>query len=535
MALSIGGVSAKFIADTKGFVDNVNNAEKAVSSFVNKSEKAVKDVGKSFSDFGDGLKKIGGKISLFVTAPLVGAFGLVSKAAIDQVSQVQGATISLRAYEKDATKVTKVLSELVAFAQSDMGVLFQRQDLFDAAANLKVYGQETDGLVDKVKILSKGVAIGKTTFQELSSILGKVAQAGQMTGTDLQVLADRGIKLDDSFKNTTFTAEELFEAIDKALPDAVLEGRAQTIEGQMTRLNSAFRNLGGRILGVNDEVDGFLPGSLGERIFRTIEDIRQFLRSEEVINAVTQAGERLGQVFDIVSEKVESLWSWFISLSDENKKLIIDFVLVVAALGPILVVIGGIIGVVGGAISSFGFLFVIFNKILWVVGFVIGVFTALNPIVLLVVGVVGGLVAIGVALWKNWEKITGAFNTAKDAIGGFFRALSNIRAPKALTDLIDKLNSIKNLKLPGGLKIPGFATGVRNFGGGFAEINERGPEAIGIGDLVYLPKGADVFTNSETKDMMRGSGSNITNNFTVNNLADAEYLSRRLALQLRTN
>jgi phage-related protein len=629
MALSIGAISAIFTADTKGFVKDVADAKKRIDDF-------GKDVKQGASIIEDGLKNIGGKISLFVTAPLVGAFGLVSKAAIDQVSQVQGATISLRAYEKDATKVTKVLSELVAFAQSDMGVLFQRQDLFDAASTLKIFGLETDTLTDRIKIMSRGVAIGKTTFQELSTILGRVSATGKLTSTDFDMLIERGIGLDKSMRGTSVSADELFQALDKSLPAELLEGRANTIEGGLIRLRSAMRNLGMNILGVNKEVDGFLPNSLGKRIFTTIENIRQFLRSKEVIEAVTQAGERLGQVFDIVSKKVENLWSWFISLSAENKKLITDFVLVVAALGPLLVIIGSVIGIVGGAISSFGFLFVILNKIIWVVGFVIGIFVALNPVVLIIIGVVTALIGVGIALWANWEwvsqklieawnylkdvvqraldglswaiqnwqyvlgwvlgwllgtfvlSVIGVWERIKNAFWGLVKAVDNgvnnfwlylLRLNQKLNSfnlwafldkgfkeaekfIMDGLKRIVNevTQLPSKIgkattgmwgnltkgigdglssalkgKIPGFATGVRNFGGGFAEINERGPEAIGIGDLVYLPKGADVFTNSETKDMMRGSGSNITNNFTVNNLADAEYLSRRLALQLRTN
>jgi hypothetical protein len=56
--------------------------------------------------------------------------------------------------------------------------------------------------------------------------------------------------------------------------------------------------------------------------------------------------------------------------------------------------------------------------------------------------------------------------------------------------------------LPEGVRklIPGFADGVRNFSGGLAVVGERGPE------LVNLPKGADVFTNEESRRMTGGQG-----------------------------
>lgn len=46
--------------------------------------------------------------------------------------------------------------------------------------------------------------------------------------------------------------------------------------------------------------------------------------------------------------------------------------------------------------------------------------------------------------------------------------------------------------------LPGHADGVRNFSGGWSIVGERGPE------LVNLPRGADVFSNEESRGMMGG-------------------------------
>jgi hypothetical protein len=47
--------------------------------------------------------------------------------------------------------------------------------------------------------------------------------------------------------------------------------------------------------------------------------------------------------------------------------------------------------------------------------------------------------------------------------------------------------------------IPQLATGARNFAGGLALVGEQGPE------LVALPRGADVYTASETRQMGAGN------------------------------
>jgi hypothetical protein len=55
-----------------------------------------------------------------------------------------------------------------------------------------------------------------------------------------------------------------------------------------------------------------------------------------------------------------------------------------------------------------------------------------------------------------------------------------------------------------GYKVPGFATGITNFGGGLALVGERGPE------LVNLPTGSNVITNQNTNKLVGASRGNST-------------------------
>jgi phage-related protein len=82
--------------------------------------------------------------------------------------------------------------------------------------------------------------------------------------------------------------------------------------------------------------------------------------------------------------------------------------------------------------------------------------------------------------------------------------------------------------LPEGVRklIPGFADGVRNFGGGMAIVGERGPE------LVNLPKGADVFSNEESKRMAGGQGITIET-MNIKSGVDWEIGASYLAQKLR--
>jgi phage-related tail protein len=93
-----------------------------------------------------------------------------------------------------------------------------------------------------------------------------------------------------------------------------------------------------------------------------------------------------------------------------------------------------------------------------------------------------------------------------------------------INDFIGAANKIPGIKIPTIPNIPMFASGVRNFSGGKAIVGENGPE------LVDLPQGSSVYSNSESQKMVSGAGSGVTvvinggvflNNDTVNQLAQA--------------
>ena len=104
-----------------------------------------------------------------------------------------------------------------------------------------------------------------------------------------------------------------------------------------------------------------------------------------------------------------------------------------------------------------------------------------------------------------------AFGVLKTAAGGVKSVLDGIAsvldsvasAAGKAASAIEKVMSIgKGVggvlgHIPG---VPHFASGVRNFGGGLAMVGERGPELVG------LPRGSSVFTNSDSRRMLEGGG-----------------------------
>lgn len=345
MNYSGGTVTWELDADDKKFDSVLDRSSTKARQFGNDLESVGKrssaefasNMSSSFSSIADGLGSLLKGISVFAIGSSIG-FGAATKAAFDQVRQVENATFALKAYETNADKVNQVLSQLVAYARSDLGVLFQRQDLFDAASTLKVYGDQTDKLVGHVKILSKGVAIGKTNFQELSEILGQVIATGEVTSDTFEVLARRGIKLPDNFRNAAVSADQLFEALDKALPDSLLEGRANTIDGAMIRLQSSFRDLGGAILGVDTNTSKFIKGGFGDILVKSIDNLRTSLRDPAFVASMRELGASIAtfatQIIPLLLKGIKFIGENFDTLVAITGGLVAAFVAAkVAAIG----------------------------------------------------------------------------------------------------------------------------------------------------------------------------------------------------------
>lgn len=239
------------------------------------------------SSFSSGLKGIESALSplvpaaLAVTGAMAVGFYSAANAAFQQVRAVENASFGLRAYEKDAAAVNQVLGSLVEFARSDQGVLFQREELFAAASALKGFGESTANLESRVKLLAQGVAVGNVGFEELAQIMGRSAQQGKLTTEAYDQLAYRGIILDSSLRGAAVGADELYKALDNAIDDSILADRANTIDGLVVRLQSAWRDLGSTILGVDRQTSQFIEGGLGDAIRDGISWLTNFIKTNQ--------------------------------------------------------------------------------------------------------------------------------------------------------------------------------------------------------------------------------------------------------------
>ena len=106
---------------------------------------------------------------------------------------------------------------------------------------------------------------------------------------------------------------------------------------------------------------------------------------------MTSMGGLIAQYLVPVIEKVQGAIDAFQGLDDETKEHIIKIAGIVAAVGPVLLIIGKLVTGIGSIIS--------------IASSLIAVISAISAPVLIVIGVITALIAIGVVLYKHWDDI----------------------------------------------------------------------------------------------------------------------------------
>jgi len=470
-------------------------------------------LGQKFQDVGGKMQDVGKGLTTHVTAPIL-AVGAASVKAFNEVqsglnivTQKTGATgEALKAMQDSARNLAKTIPTDFETAGAAVGEVNTRfgvtgKELEDLSAKFikfaKVNGTDVNQSIDQVQ---KALSAFGLTAEDAPALLDAMTQAGQQTGVSMETLQsgliqnaaalqELGLNIGQS---TTFMAqlekagansETVMQGLRKALKNAAADGKP--LDQALSELQTTILNGSGSMDGLTASYDLF--GKSGDQIYNAVKngslDFATLAQSagnaagvldqtfqntltpaeqfQMTMNTVKDTGYELGSnlmemlapALQKISEGVQKVSEWWSGLNEVQQNTIIKVAAVVAAIGPLLIVIG---------------------KMSTGIGAIIKLLPMLASPAGIAIAAVAGLIAIGVALYKNWDKIkekAGAvadwvvakWTAFKEKVGAIWQGVKDAilapieKARDAIKSIIDKIRGIFkfNFELPK-IKLPHF-------------------------------------------------------------------------------
>lgn len=445
---------------------NIIECESRIKHFNGELEKTRRakfdQVGSKFQEIGGKMTAVGKGLTTHVTAPIL-AVGAASVKAFDEVknglnivTQKTGATgAELKKMQDSARNLAKTIPtdfETAGTAIGEVNTRFgvtgkQLENLSGQYVKFaKVNGVDLNNSIDQTqKALS---AFGKSA-SDAPALLDALTRAGQQSGASVDTLAagliqnaaafqQLGLGMNESvtlmaqLEKSGANSETVMQGLRKALKNAAKDGIP--LDQALTDLQNTIKNGKGDMDGLTAAYDLF--GKSGDQVFNAVKngsiDFTQLGQSAEsskgaldavfndtltpaeqfqtTLNTVKDVGYEVGAqlmemlvpVLKKISKWMQKISEWWAALDPETQNMIIKIALIVAAIGPLLVVLG---------------------KISTGIGAIIKLLPMLASPAGIAVLAIGGIIAAGVLLIKNWDKIKAAAKKLGDWLGAKWSAI----------------------------------------------------------------------------------------------------------------
>ena len=338
----------------------------------------ITKLGNAFQSAGQKMRTAGTYATIGAGAMIVAGKKLLELSA----TQNQAETKLVEVYKSrmGANKAAAKSTMELASALQKQGVIGDEVTL-SGAQQLATYASMPETVnkllpaMDDLLVQQKGVNATAEDATNIANLFGKAMMGNtgalRRVGISFTAAQEEVLKYGTEEEKAAMLAEVVNQNVGK-----MNETFAQTPEGQIAQLRNTLGDIGER---------------LGTALLPALASAAKWI-SENVVPAV---------------EKLVG----FIEAHPVIAKIAVGITALLAVGGPLLIFIGSLISAIG--------------SIMTLAPALGAAFTALTGPVGIVIGIIAALIAIGVALYKNWDKIKAAAGNLKDWVVSKFTQLKN--------------------------------------------------------------------------------------------------------------
>lgn len=452
--VGVGAAAVKTATDFEAGMSEVKAISGATGSeFDALREKAIEMGAKtkfSASDSADAFKymAMAGWDASAMMDGIAGVMDLAAASGEDLATTSDIVTDALTAFglqASDSAHFADVLAQASSKSNTNVGLMGETFKYVAPVAGALGYSIEDTAVAiglmanSGIKGSQAGTAL-RSTITRLAKPVGEAKDAVEELGISIT-------NADGTMKPLSQTMVELREKFaglteeQKAQYAAMLAGQ-EGMSGLLAIVNASdedFQKLTDEINNANGAAED-MASVMMDNTAGAVEQLKGALESAGIL-----IGEKLTPYIRKLAEWITGLVEKFNSLSEEEQDQIVKFGLILAAIGPVLLVMSRLIGVVSGVMGAFtglkGMLFG-YDKIMKRGNFVLGEtveyvkhipgllettgtsFMALIAPIAAVIAIVAFLVGAFVTLWKTNEEfrdnMVGIWNSIKESINNFF-------------------------------------------------------------------------------------------------------------------
>lgn len=444
--VGVGAASVKLAADFESSMDKVQSISGATGSEMDKLSELAKEMGAktkfSATEAADAysyMAMAGWKTSDMLNG-LEGIMYLSGATGEDLASTSDIVTDALTAFGMSTSETNKLVDTLAATASNANTDVAMLGESFKYAAPVAgALGFSSEDLSLSLGLMANA---GIKASQAGTSMRSWMSNMSAPTASVTKAMETLGISLTDSegkmkslktILGDTRTAFSGLTESEKAMYAKTLAGK-NGMSGLLAVVNSSDKDFNKLADAINNS------NGACEEMYNVAQDNLngQLTILKSTLESIgISIGERLTPYVKRLTEFLQKCADKFNSLSDSQKDAVIKAALFAASIGPVLLIIGGLTSHIGRAVTNIGRLGANLKKF----GGIAGIITSPAGIV---VASIAAIVAIGILVIKNWDKIKEKAELLKNFVGVRLKKLGidGESMGKKLEPIKDKFNAI---------------------------------------------------------------------------------------------